>query len=59
MTEAHRVAQEAVEAEAVARDRKIVTHVSASRIAKGMPGLTPEQEANMLNELSARRTDGG
>jgi hypothetical protein len=55
MIEAHRQAQTWVEAEAVARDRKIVAAVSASRVSKGMPGLTPEQEASMLEERSARR----
>jgi len=45
MVEANEAAQQAVEAEAVAHDRKIVAQVSASRLAKGKPGLTPEQEA--------------
>jgi len=55
MAEAHRVALDVAEAEAVAQDRKTVARVSASRVAKGKPGPTPEQEADMLNQLSARR----
>ena len=58
MIDAHREAQEAVEATAVARDRRIADQVSASRIAKGMPALTPEQEATMLEQRSARRAGG-
>jgi hypothetical protein len=58
MIEAHRRTRDAVEAKAVARDRKIADQVSASRIAKGMPGLTPEQDANMLKQRSARRARG-
>jgi hypothetical protein len=58
MIETHRKAQEDAEATAVAHDRRIVARVSASRIAKGMPGLTPEQDATMLKERSARRAGG-
>jgi len=58
MIETHRKAQEGAEAAAVAHDRKIVARVSASRIAKGMPGLTPEQDATMLKERAARRAGG-
>ena len=58
MIEAHRQAQEDVEATAVAHDRKIAAQVSARRIAKGLPGLTPEQDATMLKERSARRAGG-
>jgi hypothetical protein len=47
-----------VEAEAVAHDRKIVAQVSARRIAKGKPGLTPEQETDMLKERASRRAVG-
>lgn len=59
MIEAHRKVLESVEAEAVERDREIVARVSASRAAKGKPGLTPEQEADMLKERAARRASGG
>lgn len=55
MIETHRKAVEAQDAVAVAHDRTILAKVSASRVAKGMPGLTPEQETNMLAERSARR----
>ena len=58
MIETHRKAWEAVEATAVAHDRKITARVSASRVAKGKPALTPEQDANMLKERSARRAGG-
>lgn len=58
MIEAHGKAQQAVEAEAVTYDRKIVGQVSARRIAKGKPGLTPEQEADMLKERATRRAAG-
>lgn len=59
MIEAHSKAQEPVEAQAVAHDRSIVARVSASRVAKGRPGLTPDQEAEMLSERAARRAAGG
>jgi hypothetical protein len=55
MIETHRKAQEGAEATAVAHDREIAARVSASRIAKGLPGLTPEQDATMLKERAARR----
>lgn len=55
MVDTHRQRQEALEAEAVVRDRELVAQVSASRIAKGKPGLTPEQEASTLERLAARR----
>ena len=58
MIEAHRKTQEALEGAAVARDREVVAQVSATRISKGKPGLTPEQEASMLERLAARRVDG-
>jgi hypothetical protein len=58
MLETHRKAREDVEATAVAHDRKIVDQVSANRVAKGKPPLTPEQDANMLKERSARRAAG-
>jgi hypothetical protein len=58
MIETHRRAQEEADAVAVAHDRSILAKVSASRVAKGMPGLTPEQETNMLAERSARRANG-
>jgi hypothetical protein len=55
MIEAHREEQEAAEAASVAYDMGVVADVSAKRIAKGNPALTPEQEATMLQELAARR----
>ncbi|MDX6677901.1 MAG: hypothetical protein QOE31_1953, partial [Solirubrobacteraceae bacterium] len=58
MLEAHRRDEEAVEAEAVQYDRKIVADVSASRVAKGKPPLTPEQEQEMLADRAARRAAG-
>jgi hypothetical protein len=58
MIEAYKKAQEPVEAEAVARDRKILADVSARRIAKGKPGLTSEQEAAILQERAAKRAAG-
>ena len=58
MIETYRKAREAVEATAVAHDRKIVARVSASRVAKGKPALTPEQDSTMLKERSARRAAG-
>lgn len=57
MIEAHRKAQEPAEAEARARDRKIVADVSARRIAKGKPGLTSDQEADMLQKLATERAE--
>src|SRR3954447_20133550 len=56
--ETHRKAREGAEETAVAHDREIAARVSASRIAKGMPGLTPEQDATMLRERAARRAGG-
>jgi hypothetical protein len=58
MIDAHQGALDAAEAEAVAHDRKIVAAVSARRVAKGMPPLTPEQEASMLEERATRRAAG-
>jgi hypothetical protein len=55
MIEAHQGEQEAAEAAAVEHDKEIVADVSAGRIAKGRPALTPEQEADMLQRLAARR----
>jgi hypothetical protein len=57
MIETHRKAQAAAEAVAVEHDRTILAKVSASRVAKGMPALTPEQEATMLAERAARRAE--
>lgn len=58
MIDSHRKTLDAAEAVAVAHDHKIVAEVSALRIAKGKPRLTPEQEANMLRERAARRAEG-
>jgi len=55
MVDAHRKEQEVVEAEAVERDRKIVADVSARRVAKHKPPLTPEQVQTMLDERAAQR----
>jgi hypothetical protein len=55
MSEAHRKDQEAVEAEAVQYDRKILGNVSARRVAKGKPALTADQESTMLEERAADR----
>jgi len=57
MVEAHRARRDAVEAQAGEKDRRITAQVSARRIEKGKPGLTPEQEAAMLEDLAARRTE--
>jgi hypothetical protein len=59
MEKAHREEREAAEAAeeaaAVEQDKKIVADVSAKRVAKGNPALTPEQEASMLKDRAARR----
>ena len=57
MIETHRKALEESDAVAVAHDRTILAKVSASRVAKGMPELTAEQETTMLAERSARRAE--
>ena len=58
MIETHRQNQAAAEADAVTYDRKIAAQVSANRVAKGLPSLTPEQEATMLKGRAAKRSDG-
>jgi hypothetical protein len=58
MLEAHRKDEEAAEAEAVEHDRKIIAEVSARRVAKGRPPLTPQQEQAMLNDRAIRRAQG-
>jgi hypothetical protein len=58
MIETHRKEQADAEASAVAHDREIIARVSASRVAKGLPALTPEQDATMLRERSERRAGG-
>ena len=55
MVEAHRKAREDADAEAVARDRMTLERVNDSRVSKGKPAMTPEQEAAMLESLAARR----
>jgi hypothetical protein len=59
MIEAHQEEREAAdaaeEAAAVEHDKRIVADVSARRIAKGKPALTPEQEASMIKDRAARR----
>ena len=55
MVDAHRKEQEVVEAEIVERDRKIVADVSARRVVKHKPPLTPEQVQTMLHERAAQR----
>ena len=58
MIEAHRQSLEAEEAKAIEHDRSILAQVSASRVSKGKPKLTPEQETTMLAERAAKRADG-
>jgi hypothetical protein len=58
MIETHRQTRHAEEAAAVEQDGKIVEQVSANRLAKGKPGLTPEQATTMLTDLAARRAEG-
>lgn len=55
MLEIHRRQSEAVETEAVDYDQRIVANVSARRVARGKPPLTPEQEQTMLQERAAER----
>ena len=55
MVEAHREARENAAAEAVAQDRKTLARVNDSRVGKGKPAMTPEQEDDMLRNLAARR----
>ncbi|MDO9357071.1 MAG: hypothetical protein Q7T55_25460 [Solirubrobacteraceae bacterium] len=57
MHEAKAERDAAKEAEIVAYDRKIVANVSASRVAKGKPALTPEQEFDILQRRAAERRD--
>jgi len=58
MLNAHRTERDAAEAEAVEHDRKIVVDVSARRVAKGKPPLTPDQQQSMLDDRAARRVKG-
>ena len=58
MLKAHRTARDAAEAEIVEHDRKIIADVSARRVAKGKPPLTPDQEQSMLDDREARRVKG-
>ena len=58
MLMAHRTERDAAEAAAVEHDRKIVADVSARRVAKGKPPLTPDQEQSMLDDRAARRVKG-
>lgn len=55
MVEAHREAREAAAAELLAKDRETLERVNASRLDKGKPAMTPEQEDEMLRNLAARR----
>jgi hypothetical protein len=55
MKQAHQQKLQALEAEAIEHDRRIVTRVSESRVAKGKPALTPQQEAEMLARMAAER----
>jgi alkylated DNA nucleotide flippase Atl1 len=48
----------AAEAAAAERDKRIVADVSARRVAKGKPPLTPQQEEVMLERLAADRAAG-
>ncbi len=55
MVETHREAREAAATQAVANDRKTLERVNESRVGKGKPAMTPEQEDEMLRNLAARR----
>ena len=55
MVEAHREARETAAGEAIARDRKTLERVNDSRIGKGKPAMTQDQEDDMLRSLAARR----
>ena len=55
MVEAHREGREAAAAEAVAQDRKTLERVNESRVGKGKPAMTQDQEDDMLKNLAARR----
>src|ERR1700712_239506 len=48
MLEVARQQREAIEAQGLEYDLRIVANVSARRVAKGKPALTPEQEQTML-----------
>jgi hypothetical protein len=43
------------EAAAVEADKRLLADVSAKRVARGDPSLTPEQQAGRLQELAAKR----
>jgi hypothetical protein len=55
MVEAHREAREAAAGEAIAQDRKTLERVNESRVGKGKPAMTQDQEDDMLRGLAARR----
>jgi hypothetical protein len=55
MVEAHRDARETAAATAVAHDRGTVQRVNDSRVGKGKPAMTQDQEDDMLRNLAARR----
>ena len=55
MVEAHREARETAAGEAIAQDRRTLERVNDSRVGKGKPAMTPEQEDDMLKNLAARR----
>ena len=55
MLAAHKESRDAAEATAVAQDRKIAADVSARRVAKGKPAMTPAQEDAMLKDRAEKR----
>jgi hypothetical protein len=55
MVEAHRDARETAAATAIAHDRETVQRVNDSRVGKGKPAMTQDQEDDMLRNLAARR----
>jgi hypothetical protein len=55
MLEADRAKRASVEAAAVGKDRRIVALMNERRAGEGKPPLTPEQEAQILARLTAKR----
>lgn len=55
MVEAHREARETAAGHAIAHDRKTLDRVNDSRISKGKPAMTQDQEDEMLRNLADRR----
>jgi hypothetical protein len=55
MLEASREKRAAAEALAVDEDRRIVALMNQRRAAEGKPALTPDQEAQIMSRLAAKR----